>query len=355
MPPAGVTEYSAFDRGRMIALRGDGLSYTQIAQKLGLSVSGVWKFIDHYKKYHTHKSLPRSGRPFAISRRTERLIIRTIRKHRFDSYKTIAALVGEGVTWFQVRSVAHRNGYYRRSARRKPYMSKSTASKRLVWAGDNEKRDWNSTLWTDESTLETGERPGHKKVTRRPGEEFLPATIVPTFRSGRKTLIVSGCIAHARKGLLVRVIPAAMDEKGRKQRGAGGMTGEDYVEQVLKGPLIDFYRSLEAERGRKMYLVEDGSGPHRRKLTQAAREELGIKSLPHPPSSPDLNPIEPLWLLLKNRVADIPGSGNSLDNLWAAAQKAWDSITDEEVAKHTSKMDARVQEVKKAKGYYTKF
>jgi hypothetical protein len=133
------------------------------------------------------------------------------------------------------------------------------------------------------------------------------------------------------------------------------MTGEDYIEQVLKGPLLDFYRTLEAERGLEMLLVEDGSGPHRRKSTQAARDALGIRSLPHPPYSPDLNPIEPLWLLLKNRIADIPGSGSSLDKLWAAAQEAWGSITDEDVAKHTSKMNARVQAVKKAKGYQTKF
>jgi transposase len=355
MTAAGGTEYSPFNRGQIIALYGQGLTYTQIAKQLGFSVSGVWKFVQHYKKHRSYKSLPRSGRPVAISPRTERLIIRTLRKHRFDSYKTVAELVGEGVTWTQVRSVAYRNGYYRRSARRKPYMGKPTASKRLVWAGDNTKRDWSGTMWSDESTIETGAHPGRKKVTRRKGEEFLTSTIVPTFRSGRKTLMVSGCIADGRKGPLVRVIPASTDAKGKKRRGAGGMTGEDYVEQVLKGPMLGFYRSLESERGQKIYLVEDGSGPHRRKSTQAAREELGIRSLPHPPSSPDLNPIEPLWLLLKNRVADIPGSRNSLDNLWEAVQQAWDSITDEEVAKHTSKMDARVKEVKKAKGYQTSF
>jgi hypothetical protein len=61
-------------------------------------------------------------------------------------------------------------------------------------------------------------------------------------------------------------------------------------------------------------------------------------------------------MLLKNRVADIHGSGNSLNNLWAAAQQAWGSInTDEEVAKHTSTMDAQVKAVKAAKGYQTGF
>ncbi|QRV97872.1 Transposable element Tc1 transposase [Ceratobasidium sp. AG-Ba] len=104
-----------------------------------------------------------------------------------------------------------------------------------------------------------------------------------------------------------------------------------------------------------MYLVEDGSGPHRRKSTRAARESLGIKTHPHPPSSPDLNPIEPLWYIIKKHVAEVPGSGKDLDSLWAAAKKVWDELTDEEVAAHTSQMDARVKAVKKAKGYQAGF
>ncbi|QRV77839.1 Transposable element Tc1 transposase [Ceratobasidium sp. AG-Ba] len=355
MPNPGVTEYSEFDRGRILAYHDAGLNYPQIAEKTDLSLSGVWKTVQRYRKYKTYKSLPRSGRPPAISSWTNREIIRTLRKHRFDSYKTIAELIGGDVTWTRVRYIAAQHGYHRRVARRKPYMPKPTAKKRLKWAKDNTERDWNSVAWTDEAIFETGERSGRKMVTRRPGEENLPTTIVPTFRSGRKTLIVSAVIAHGRKGPITRVVPAAKQAKGSARRSAGGMTGEDYVEQVLEGPLIKFYRHLEKERGRYIYLVEDGSGPHRRKSTQAARDRLGIKSLPHPPSSPDLNPIEPLWALLKKRVGDIPESKNSLDALWDAIQKVWNSITDKEVAKYTSKMDERVREVKKVKGYQTEF
>jgi hypothetical protein len=96
---------------------------------------------------------------------------------------------------------------------------------------------------------------------------------------------------------------------------AQGMTGEDHVEQVLKGPLLNLYKTLGKEWSLDVLLIEDGAGLHWRKSTQAARKALGIHSLPHPHYSSDLNPIEPLWLLPKNSTTDIPGSGNSLDKL----------------------------------------
>ncbi|KAF9472802.1 hypothetical protein BDN70DRAFT_818125, partial [Pholiota conissans] len=88
---------------------------------------------------------------------------------------------------------------------------------------------------------------------------------------------------------------------------------------------------------------------------KTARSNLGLINLPHPPSSPNLNPIEPLWLLLKNRVANIHGSFNSLDALWSAVQRVWDDISLREIQKHTGRMDNCVEAVLKAKGYHTQF
>ncbi|KAI0257837.1 hypothetical protein BC834DRAFT_788540, partial [Gloeopeniophorella convolvens] len=56
-------------------------------------------------------------------------------------------------------------------------------------------------------------------------------------------------------------------------------------------------------------------------------------TLTHPPNSPNLNPIKPLWLLLKNQVADILGSRHSIEDLWAAIQTMWKGILDNKVAK----------------------
>ncbi|KAI0085009.1 hypothetical protein BDY19DRAFT_868923, partial [Irpex rosettiformis] len=99
-------------------------------------------------------------------------------------------------------------------------------------------------------------------VTRRAGEEFDRGNIDVTFRSGRKSLMVWACIANNKPGPIVRLqtTPEVVDEKGKKK--GGGINGERYVEQVLEGPMKDWITSVELERGRTMYMVEDGAPPH---------------------------------------------------------------------------------------------
>jgi hypothetical protein len=45
-------------------------------------------------------------------------------------------------------------------------------------------------------------------------------------------------------------------------------------------------------RWRDILVLEDGAPPHLSKMTKAIQQRLGINSLTHPPSSPDLNAIE---------------------------------------------------------------
>jgi hypothetical protein len=142
--------------------------------------------------------------------------------------------------------------------------------------------------------------------------------------------------------------------KGKK-KGGRGLNGSKYVTQVLKGPLKEFVKEMEREREHSMLVVEDGAPGHTSKLASQARSELGIKKLSHPPKSPDLNPIEPLWYGLKTHIVDICGSGNSLDNLWEVVKKVWDEFTPEAIKKYTATMDDHVQAIKDAEGWHTKY
>ncbi len=167
--------------------------------------------------------------------------------------------------------------------------------------------------------------------------------------------MIWACIAHGIKGSIIKLdLPLATAAKKGRRKG-GGIGAREYVAQVLSGPLKDFVKDMENRRGHEMLVVEDGAPGHRSKLANTTRAALGIKQLTHPPSSPDLNPIEPLWLLLKTRVADISESRKSPEKLWKAVQQVWDGLTMEDIIAHTGKMDARVQAVKEAKGKCTKF
>lgn len=150
--------------------------------------------------------------------------------------------------------------------------------------------------------------------------------------------MVWGCVAHRVKGPLIRLNlpPATVKAKGRKS--GGGLNGATYIAQVVSGPLKEFVASLKEKQGRDIVVVKDGAPPHRGKAVDEARKKAGIVNLPHPPSSPDLNPIEPIWRLLKDCVAKEPGSRNSVKALWKATNKVWKEIKIEEVNMHTWKM-----------------
>jgi hypothetical protein len=125
-------------------------------------------------------------------------------------------------------------------------------------------------VWTDEAIIETGEHPIHPRITRKPGEEYLPRCIVPTFQSGYQAITISGCISHGYKGPIIclETEPYKVTPKGR--RSSGGLSSKGYADQVLSGPIKDYLAYLEKEKGRPILLVEDGSGPHRGKEAKMA-------------------------------------------------------------------------------------
>ena len=74
--------------------------------------------------------------------------------------------------------------------------------------------------------------------------------------------------------------------------------GVDYVRNILSGPLWDFYEELYDERG-VAKVVEDGAPIHTCKVAKDFRISNCLETLPHPAHSPDMNPIEHCWFLMK--------------------------------------------------------
>ncbi|KAE9391475.1 hypothetical protein BT96DRAFT_831980 [Gymnopus androsaceus JB14] len=60
---------------------------------------------------------------------------------------------------------------------------------------------------------------------------------------------------------------------------------------------------------------QDGARAHRAKSTVKWFHEHGIPLFPHPPSSPDLNPIEPLWDVVKKHIRDLQTQPLTYDEL----------------------------------------
>lgn len=178
------------------------------------------------------------------------------------------------------------------------------------------------------------------------GEEVIQDCLVPTFKQSSIRVMIWGCIMMGKKGPLV--VLEYLQGKG------GGMNTAWYKAQVLEGPLLSFYTQMTREC-RRLYFQQDNAASHRSKGTQNWLSTNGINTLYYPPSSPDLNPIEPVWHELKKHIRGLPHPPNTLDELISAVKAAWDSISISDIDMHTYNMIERVQAVTAAKGSHTRF
>ncbi len=80
-----------------------------------------------------------------------------------------------------------------------------------------------------------------------------------------------------------------------------------------------------------MLMVQDRAPVHTSQVAKAAQKHLDIHTLAHPPNSPDLNPIELLWNLLKTCMVHKKDLKNPLMHIgrwpnwcgWACQRRKW--------------------------------
>jgi len=347
-------ELDQFTRGRIVQMKEDGHSVRKISSRLSLPKSTIQNTLRRFETRGTAASASRSGRPTVDTPRTTRRILRNINTNQWDTWSMVSRHTG--YPEHQVQRVAKKHGIYRRIARTAPHLSERNIKDRQQWCEINEGRSWKDQIWTDETIIELGKHQGIARVSRTADQDpYSPNLVQKSHRSGQDKIMLWGCITANKRGpAIILEMPNPYYDEKRKRWKNRGLDANAYTSQVLEGPLQDFWEEVTEEVGKEVWVMEDGAPPHQGRAKKV-RRELGIPSAFHPGNSPDLNPIEPLWDVLKRRIWDIPGSHNSLSNLRAAALQAWSEITTEDVVRHTKHMDDRLEEVKSRKGRQTRY
>ena len=111
-----------------------------------------------------------------------------------------------------------------------------------------------------------------------------------------------------------------------------------------------------------LFFQQDNAPVHTARIIQGTLSELGYDIMEWPPYSPDLNPIENLWALLKAEILkrhpelmQLPNNETTLDLLVDSAQEAWEGL-DIEIFKHLSDtMPHRVADIIKYAGWHTSY
>jgi transposase len=122
-------------------------------------------------------------------------------------------------------------------------------------------------------------------------------------------------------------------------------TGETMVNDVYPEGLLPLKHII-----RGGILMEDGAAPHTSLVAREWRRKHNIKKLDWPPYSPDLNPNENVWGIMKQRIFRVDSPPETAEALEVAVQQAWDSIAPEELRRLVAGLPERMQMVIEARG-----
>lgn len=181
--------------------------------------------------------------------------------------------------------------------------------------------------------------PGVTYVRRRAGEEYNPECVVPTVKHGGGSIMIWGCMAASGVGQMVLC--------------EGRMNSQKYIE-VLETALAPSNSLVFGDTNTDgVKFQQDNATCHKSALTMKWMSENGIELLDWPPQSPDLNPIEHLWYILKKNIRR--HSISNKQSLKKALKEEWNKISQEECFRLVASMPNRIAAVIKSKGGPTKY
>lgn len=335
-------QLSIMQRGQIVVLLSEGLSQRYIANKLGVSQCAVAYTAKKQVQTGQVVDRKRSGRPRVSSIRTDNLIHRySLANPSISSSEIHSELNNSGLDPPSSRTIRRRLcntfGLRARKPARKPYLTAVQRKKRIDfckihqnWTADM----WRSVEFSDETAVSQFKtyRPF---VRRPPGTRLSPKYLLPMVKHPQTTMIW-GCFSHAGTGPL-HFVP--------KNTTVTGASYKSLLTELLPPALQTSGCSI---------FQHDGAPAHRSKTVQEWFATNNIQQLAWPGNSPDLNPIENLWAVLKRKVA--LHRPTCSEHLKQVIRQAWETEIDRELCERlVDSMPDRIQAVLHAKGFPTKY
>jgi transposase len=344
-------------RGAVYALFSKGVkSAAEIATEYGISKSSVYYIAKRFKKTGSFEDRPRVGRPTTLTDRQKRAILQAARKEPFRTLKDLRNVIDPPPSEWTIRKVLAEGNLYSYVAQKGPLLTAAHRRARLEFARKfRGKVPWPRLIFSDEASFTLGRAYGRQYVRREPGRGHERKYLRQQSKS-YSTKMFWGAIALNAKSRLILV--------------QGHMDSVKYTD-VLKDGLLNVIHELEElfgtagqEGGPTVFFQQDNAPPHSAKATAEFFERKGVNIFAKwPASSPDLNPIEHVWAMLKKRVSTLieerqlvfTQAQASKEEFCALVQKTWDEIAQEELHPLILSMDERLDAVIKAKGGHTRF
>lgn len=317
---------SAEERKIVKTMRNEGKSLREISKNIGRSLHFVQNALAKRKQTETR------GRPFKTSPETDRRIVIMAKKYPFKSSKAISAEIENEISPPSVRRRLQHANLHGRIARKVPLMRKQNIQMRvnfgrehLHWSGSEGEKKWRNILWSDETKINLFGNDCQRNVRRPKNKEFHVKFTKKTVKHGGGNIMVWGCFSWYGVGPIYR-IEDTMNAVGYRD--------------ILQNVMLPYAKE---EMPLLWVFQQDNDPKHSSKLVKNYFKGNKIEVMSWPSQSPDLNPIENLWSVLKKSLST--QVFKSKDDLWEKVQKFWYEIPQETCRKLVSSMPRRVQKV----------
>jgi len=322
-----------------------GFSYHKIAKIVKVSSSTVHKI-------RLELGLParndKGGRPKALTKREQQHLVRAVTadglENAVQAQQSLEQSLGKSVSVDTVRRALKDAGLVSFVKPKKPLINERNRKRRLQWARQHihwTVNDWMNVIWSDETKVNRFGSDGKSYAWKVPGKPLKKHQVRETVKHGGGCIMVWSCISWYGPGYIVDVGKC--------------MTKDVYLE-VLQDDLMKslaWYMEESRKATNQFIFMQDNDPKHTAKVVSKWLNEQEFHVMEWPPQSPDLNPIENMWQLLKRRLFrnyDCPPCG--IHELWDRIGHTWYQITAEECQKFIKSMPERCRAVIEADGLY---